>query len=197
MVFGLSAGLSPGPLLTLVISESLKYGVKSGIKVAIAPIITDLPIVLTTIYFISRFSGIDIVLGILSICGSVFVFFLALESLKFRGTVVDVENQKPQSLKKGIIANVLNPHPYLFWISVGAPTVIKASAIDISFAVFFISALYFCLVGTKISIAFIVGKSRQFLKSSYYIYIIRFLGLVLVLFALVFAIEGIRLLGLI
>ena len=36
---GLSAGLAPGPLLTLVISETLQHGVKSGVKVALAPVI--------------------------------------------------------------------------------------------------------------------------------------------------------------
>ena len=30
-LFGLSGGLSPGPLLMLVISETLKYGIGSGI----------------------------------------------------------------------------------------------------------------------------------------------------------------------
>lgn len=47
---GLSAGLAPGPLLTLVISETLQHGVKSGVKVALAPVITDLPITLLTFF---------------------------------------------------------------------------------------------------------------------------------------------------
>ena len=54
VVFGLSAGLSPGPLLTLVISETLKHNAKEGIKVSIAPILTDLPIVMITILVLSR-----------------------------------------------------------------------------------------------------------------------------------------------
>ena len=44
-ILGLSAGFAPGPLLTLVVSETLRYNVKEGIKVALAPIVTDLPIV--------------------------------------------------------------------------------------------------------------------------------------------------------
>ena len=54
VVFGLSSGVTPGPLLTLVISETLKHGKKEGIKVAIAPLLTDLPIVLVTIFILSR-----------------------------------------------------------------------------------------------------------------------------------------------
>jgi hypothetical protein len=43
IILGLSAGFAPGPLLTLVISETLQHNINSGVKVALAPIITDLP----------------------------------------------------------------------------------------------------------------------------------------------------------
>jgi hypothetical protein len=45
IIFGLSAGLAPGPLLMLVISDTLRHGIKAGVKVALAPVITDLPII--------------------------------------------------------------------------------------------------------------------------------------------------------
>jgi threonine/homoserine/homoserine lactone efflux protein len=54
IILGLSAGFAPGPLLTLVISESLQHGVRSGIKVALAPIISDLPIILLTLFIASK-----------------------------------------------------------------------------------------------------------------------------------------------
>ena len=38
-ILGLSAGFAPGPLLALVISETLQHDIKSGVKVALAPII--------------------------------------------------------------------------------------------------------------------------------------------------------------
>ena len=45
VVFGLAAGLMPGPLLALVIQQTLRHGPGEGIKVAAAPLLTDLPIV--------------------------------------------------------------------------------------------------------------------------------------------------------
>ena len=47
---GLASGISPGPLLTITISETLQHGKWEGIKVAISPLITDLPIVLNLHY---------------------------------------------------------------------------------------------------------------------------------------------------
>lgn len=43
-IFGFIAGISPGPLLTLVITETITHNKSEGIKIAIAPLITDLPI---------------------------------------------------------------------------------------------------------------------------------------------------------
>ena len=47
-VLGFSAGVAPGPLLVFVISETLRFGVRSGFKVAAAPLITDPPIIVLT-----------------------------------------------------------------------------------------------------------------------------------------------------
>ncbi len=52
---GLSAGISPGPILTLAISYTLQHGLKEGIKIAIVPLITDLPIIAITLGLLSRY----------------------------------------------------------------------------------------------------------------------------------------------
>ena len=192
VIFGLSAGLSPGPLLTLVISETLHHNTKEGIKVAIAPLITDIPIVLITIFFVSRLFSVDIVLGIISILGAVFIFYLGFESLLFRGLDIKEELEKPQSMKKGIIANFLNPHPYIFWLSIGAPTIIKAHQVNALFPVLYLVGFYCCLIGAKIILAVFVGKSKHLLSSRLYIYSNRFLGILLLLFAVFFFIEGLE-----
>ncbi|MBW2573145.1 MAG: LysE family transporter, partial [Deltaproteobacteria bacterium] len=170
VVFGLSAGLSPGPLLTLVISETLKHDVKEGIKVSIAPILTDLPIVMFTILVLSRLSNMLTLLGVVSLLGSAFLVYLGYESISFKGVDIDVEQAKPQSIRKGVIANFLNPAPYLFWFTIGAPLVLKAFHIGIFPAFAFILGFYVFLVGSKVLVAVVVGKSRFFLKSRNYIY---------------------------
>jgi len=38
---GLYAGFSPGPLIALVISQAIKHGPKGGVKVAIAPLLSN------------------------------------------------------------------------------------------------------------------------------------------------------------
>ncbi len=186
---GLS-GFIPGPLLTLVISETLRYGIKEGIKVATSPLITDLPIILITILILSRLSDTKYVLGVIAFAGGIFLIYMAVESLTFKGLETGSANQRSQAIKKGIIANFLNPSPYVFWFSIGAPTIVKASNHGLIFAVLFLIVFYTTLVGSKVSIAVITGKSKDFLSSRYYIYLIRFLGVALFFFALYFIKNG-------
>ena len=195
MLFGFAAGISPGPLLMLVISETLRHSRKEGIKVALVPLLTDVPIVLLSIFILSRLSSYRPILGTVSILGALFIGYLAYESIRIKGLDVDLQKVKPQSLRKGIIANILSPHPYLFWISVGAPTVLRAYGVNPLSPFLFILGFYTCLVGSKITVALIVDRSKTFLKSSIYIYIVKALGIILLVFAVLFVREGLTLWG--
>ena len=93
------------------------------------------------------------------------------------------------------MANLLNPHPYLFWFVIGAPKLIEAAQVNWMTAAAFISGLYVCLIGAKILVALLVGRSRAFLKSRGYVYVNRILGAVLACFSIFFLRDGIRLLG--
>jgi threonine/homoserine/homoserine lactone efflux protein len=191
LAFGLAAGFSPGPVLTLVISETLRYGFKAGLKVAFSPLITDLPIILICVFVLEFFSYFHWILAVISILGGIYLIFLAFESFRIKQEEMDIKKLKPKSLQKGTIANFLNPAPYLFWISIGAPTVIKASTISSWLVFFYVFGMYFLLVGSKIFIAFLTGKSKPFIQSKLYVYINYFLGFVLLIFAGIFIYRGV------
>ena len=195
-VFGLTAGISPGPLLTLVISETLRHNKTEGVKIAVAPLITDIPIVLLTIFILSKMASSDIILGLISILGGIFIAYLGYDSIRSKGIEIDVQNLKPKSIRKGIIVNILSPHPYIFWLMVGAPITVKAYQANPVAAFAFIIAFYVMLIGSKISIALIVDKSRAILKNKVFIWTLRILGLVLMIFAILLIKEGLRYLGL-
>ncbi len=197
IVFGLSAGFAPGPLMTVLVAETLKHGRKEGFKVAIAPLLTDLPIVLFTLLILSRLPDMQIVLGIISLLGAGFLFYLGYENITFTGLELNVENIKPQSLKKGIITNFLNPHPYVFWFSIGAPTILKAAAFSITAPILYVFFFYICLVGAKMLMAVLTEGSRRFLKSQTYIQLNRILGILLLLFAFLFLGEAMKSFGII
>jgi len=194
-VLGLSAGIAPGPLLALVISETLRHGMKAGVKVALAPIISDLPIVALALYILAKLSAFHIILGTISFLGGFVLLYMGCESLVTKGVNLSFRDLKPESFKKGIIVNVLNPHPYLFWVSIGGPATIKAWDQSVFAAVAFIGSFYLLLVGSKILLAVLVGRYRSFLTGRFYVYTMRILGLILLAFALLLFRDGLNLVG--
>ncbi len=63
-MFGLSAGFAPGPLLTLVVTQTLQYSVREGIRVSMAPLITDVPIILISFFILSRLATFEMAWGL-------------------------------------------------------------------------------------------------------------------------------------
>jgi threonine/homoserine/homoserine lactone efflux protein len=46
---GLSCGLAPGPLLALVVAQTLRHGPREGCKIALTPLVTDAPIIVVAL----------------------------------------------------------------------------------------------------------------------------------------------------
>lgn len=194
IILGLSAGFAPGPLLALVISETLQHNIRAGIKVALAPIITDLPIILVSLFILAKLSDSDAVLGTISLGGGLFLLFLGYQSLKMEGINLEIPNVRPKSLSKGILTNVLSPHPYLFWLAVGAPTMTTAIHKNLFAGGAFLGGFYVCLIGAKIVVAILSGKSKSFLTGSSYRAIIQCLGIFIIILAGKLFYDGLKLL---
>jgi threonine/homoserine/homoserine lactone efflux protein len=191
---GLAAGLSPGPLLALVVSQTVRHGPREGLKVAAAPLITDAPIVLVSVLVISRLES-DAVLGLIALAGGAFVAFIGVENLRTTRLVVDGGERTPRSWRQGATVNALSPHPYIFWATVGAPVLLSAWSIGPAGPLAFLLGFYACLVGSKVAVALAVGASRGTLTGGAYRWVMRTLGAVLLVFAALLVREGLVLLG--
>ena len=192
VLLGLSSGLSPGPLLTLVLTQTIRHNRAEGIKVALSPLITDFPIILITVLILGRLAQFDIFLAIISFIGAIFLAYLGIESLKTRELSIDLQDSKSESLKKGIIANLLNPSPYLFWATVGTPLMFKAYKTDLLNSILFMISFYAFLIGSKIVVAFLVDSSKQFINQRIYRVLMRILGFALLIFSLIFLYDGFK-----
>jgi threonine/homoserine/homoserine lactone efflux protein len=195
IILGLSAGFSPGPLLALVISQTLQHGIKEGVKVAIAPLITDFPILLLSLLVLTRLENLRAVLGVISLMGGLYVLKLAYESFKARRPTFAMRETEPQSLVKGALVNVLNPNPYVFWLTVGGPMIIKAGGEGAVNAVLFVAAFLGSLIGAKVFLAVLAGRSKHLLGERTYQYLMRVLGLLLLVFGFLLLKDGLGQLG--
>jgi threonine/homoserine/homoserine lactone efflux protein len=195
-VLGLSGGISPGPLLALVVSETLNRGVAGGIRVAVAPLITDLPIVAAVFLVLSRLADVAPVLGAVTLAGAAFLVFLGIAGIGTRAPDVQSTDSTQTSLIRGVVTNFLNPSPYLFWLTVGGPLVVGAAANGLAGPAAFLVSHYLLLVGSKIAVAVVVSRSRSVLGGRSFIWMNRALGVVLLGFAAIFLWNGLVYLGL-
>ena len=196
-LLGLASGFSPGPLQVLVLSETLRHGMRAGIKVSIAPLITDVPIIVISLLVLNRLAHFKSILGAVSILGGLFILYLGYDSIKTKGLEFNLPPVSRNSLKKGVITNALNPHPYIFYMTVGAPIILKAINQNFLSAFLFIGSFLIFLVGSKVILAMVVERSRAFLKGPVYIGLMRILGALLLFFSIMLFRDGLRLLGLI
>jgi threonine/homoserine/homoserine lactone efflux protein len=192
LLLGLSAGLSPGPLLALVLAQSLRHGAREGCKVALVPLVTDAPIILLVWLVAGTVAEHGQLLGLISIAGGVFVLYLAWDSLRLAKPGAADAAEQPNSWLKGILTNLLNPHPWLFWLTVGTTILAKALAQSVLAAATFLLGFYLLLVGSKVVVALLTARSRNLLAGRAYRVVMRVLAVLLGVFACLLFREGWR-----
>ena len=195
-VLGLGAGLAPGPLLALVMAESLSGGLAAGIRVALAPLITDAPIVALGWGLAGGLDPQSPWLGALSVVGALVVAHLALA--QWHAVLPEPGHAKVKgALGRGVAVNLLSPHPWLFWITLGGPLLAAAARETWWPAVAFLLTFYALLVGTKVVLALVTTRWGRGLTDRGYRRACRALGVVLALFAVRLGWDGLaRLIGL-
>jgi threonine/homoserine/homoserine lactone efflux protein len=167
---GWAAGVSPGPLLTLVLTTTLQRGAAAGARVAITPLITDGPILVVGVLVASGLSD-RLVLAI-SVVGAAYLVWLGIDEMAgaARATLPAgaVSADWAMDLRRGVLTNVLSPHPWLFWVGVGGPLLVAAWQRFPPAGVGFLAAFFGVIVGTKIALAVLVGRGRRYLTDRWY-----------------------------
>ncbi len=168
---GLSAGISPGPLQALVVTSTLRSGFGAGVRVAIAPLLTDTPIVAASVFVISSVPE-TWVRGIAIAGGLAIIVMGGWEILNARSHARRTEEVGPsRDMLKGAIVNLLNPHPWIFWIGVGAPTLVTAWRDTPGRGLAFLIGFYTFIVAAKVAIAAVVaaGGTRLSTEARYWL----------------------------
>jgi threonine/homoserine/homoserine lactone efflux protein len=160
---GLGAGLAPGPLLALVVTTSLARGFGAGLRVALSPLVTDSVMIAASVLLVhglpSRAGGA------LGVVGGLYVIWLGVESLRDQAIEIEAADD-PDPLRRGVLVNLLSPHPWLFWLIVGGPVLVAAWGESPASALAFLAGFYLMLIGTKTAVAAVVATSRRALTEA-------------------------------
>jgi len=160
---GITAGASPGPLQTYLISETLSGGWQRSLPIILVPILSDTPVVILTTFILEQMP--DLVLQGISIIGGMFVFYMAWGLwLRWRKNSVDesgtIENPQ-RSFGRAVAMNLLNPNPYIFWTFVSGPILIEAIEKSWGLALAFLLGFYGVFMATMIALIALFHQTRK------------------------------------
>lgn len=161
---GLSGAASPGPFQAYLINQSLKLGWRRALPVALAPLVSDGPIILLMLLVLTQLP--PGVLRAIQIAGGLFVIYLAWKAFQGWRTFKLVEAALPEgeqgrSLLGAIGMNFLSPGPYIYWSMVSGPVLVRGWQISPAHGVTFLGGFYAAMVGGLALLVILFGAARQ------------------------------------
>lgn len=165
LILGLSAAASPGPFQAYLLSQTLRSGWKHTLPAAIAPLLSDVPVITLILLALSQLP--PSFLRFIQMAGGVFLLYLAHGAYQNYRHFNDVEAdaRQPSSLNffQAILVNALSPGPYLFWGLVGAPILLETWKTDPGFSLAFLLGFYAAIVGGNASLVVLFAVARRYL----------------------------------
>lgn len=163
-VYGLTAASQPGSFQTYLISQTLTRGWKRTLPAALAPLISDGPIILICVLLLSQVP--DWLKRFLHIAGGLFILYLAYGTYKtwknFNLSVPAVETETRQSVLKAAMMNALNPNPYIFWTLVTGPILLQGWHESPVNGIGFLAGFYISMILCLVLIIIVFGIASRF-----------------------------------
>lgn len=165
---GLGSGVAPGPLTGLTISTTMRSGLGAGLRIAVAPLLSDSIIIALSLTLVFQLP--ENAISILGIVGAVVVAFFGIEILltaRKAETPAAGSASIPRRLDRfpvtlqGAVINFLNPAPWIFWVTAGSTLLVEYWRESPANAIAFTVVFYTLLVGVKIGIVMSLSATRH------------------------------------
>jgi threonine/homoserine/homoserine lactone efflux protein len=196
VVLGTFAGLAPGPYTTMVAGTAMERGFKAGFILALTPLVTDMVPMLFSALVLDRLSGLALTL--LGIAGGAIVLVVGVRFLRehtreqnprlidgqFDGQspIPDPGERRQSALASHVIAStLLNPSPWLFWLVIASPLLLRAWNRSPGEGVLFVALIFITNISTASGLAWLASHSRKILNADWQRRSLKVVGITLVL----------------
>lgn len=162
--YGFAAAVQPGPLLAYLIAQTLSRGWRHALPVALAPLVSDGPIIAIVLLLLSRVP--PWFQQALSIAGGLFILLLAMGALRaWRSGQAGQVPAQPQGRSRGVLRaalmNALSPGAYLFWGLVTGPILLAGWREAPLHGIVFVAGFYGAMVLSLGALIVAFGSTRQ------------------------------------
>lgn len=196
---GLASGIAPGPLTILAIAATLRRGRLAGCQIAIAPLLSDAIIILVSLTVVSQLP--PDVISWLALAGGLVIAFFAVETLRSArhadpAALVQSAEQGTRRFAvplwvQGFLTNLLNPAPWIFWITAGSALLVSTWRSSPPTAIGFLFVFYAMLVGSKVVLVLLLGAARHRIPRTGYRVTLMIAGLLLIAVAAGFLVTAV------
>jgi threonine/homoserine/homoserine lactone efflux protein len=161
--YGFTAAVQPGPFQTYVLSQALNRGWRRALPMAVAPLLSDGPIIALVLLVLSQVP--DWLQRFLYIAGGLFILYLAWGAFKAWRTFdadAQLEAAPPQqSLIKAALMNMISPGPYIFWSLVTGPILLEGWRETPANGIGFLSGFYAAMIASLAVLILIFGLAKH------------------------------------
>ena len=161
--YAFAAAVQPGPYQTYLISQALSHGWRRTLPAALAPLLSDVPIILLVVFVLSRLPFA--LAEALRCAGGVFLLYLAWRAFRtwraYRLAAEDSAATARRSLLSAALVNLLNPNPYLGWSLVMGPLLLKGWRETPAHGIALLVAFYGTMVVASMGIIALFAGARS------------------------------------
>lgn len=161
-LLALMTGYLPGPFTTMVASTGLHRGVAAGARLSLVTLITDLPPMFLTAFVLTRLD--NQILRWIGFAGGAVVIYLSVQVFR-RANKPLPEGPRIRDEIHDLLAvaagGLLSPAPWLFWLVVGSPLLIRSLSRGWWEAAVFGLCFFGVLIATQISVAWMASRGGQ------------------------------------
>lgn len=160
--YAFAAAVQPGPYQTYLVSQALSHGWRRTLPAALAPLLSDVPIILLVVFALSRLPlGLE---RALRCAGGVFLLYLAWRAFRtwreYRLAAEDASATGRRSLFTAAGVNLLNPNPWLGWSLVMGPLLLRAWRGAPASGITLLVAFYGTMVAASVGIILLFSGAR-------------------------------------
>ncbi len=161
--YAFAAAVQPGPYQAYLISQALSHGWRRTLPAALAPVLSDVPIILVVVVLLSRLPVP--VLDALRCAGGVFLVYLAWRAYgawrEPPAVAPAAASTAPRTVMTAVVIDLLNPNPWLGWSLVLGPLLLAGWRIAPARGLALLAAFYATLVAASGGIVVLFAGARR------------------------------------
>ena len=162
--YAFAAAAQPGQFQAYIISQALTVGWRRTLPAALAPILSDIPVVTLVLLVLTRVPALFV--STLQFAGGLFVLYLAARAAMtwrhYRMSSAASSGAAHQTVLRAAAVNLLNPNPYIAWALILGPLLLRAWRQAPAIGVAFLATFYLTIVAGTAGIILLFSAARSF-----------------------------------